>query len=174
MENCYKKTGYSPIGCRFCNLQGTLNETNKHVYYSLQQNIDPKRLPIRIHNENRTSERRIWMYSDNVYYILSCVSYDLELTPNSGNNRRDTGRFICKGESMEFQRKLIPESNEIDIGHGNYGMTNTAGFIKKFYYRHASITIVIIDRGTLGTWSYVNYLRNNLTLSVFSLFVCFW
>ena len=45
-------TGHNSYsGCRFCNLQGTLNEMNRHVYYPLQQNIDPKQLPIRTHNE---------------------------------------------------------------------------------------------------------------------------
>ncbi|GBB96183.1 hypothetical protein RclHR1_00270029 [Rhizophagus clarus] len=40
-------TGHNSYsGCRFCNLQRTLNETNRHVYYPLQQVIDPKQLPI--------------------------------------------------------------------------------------------------------------------------------
>ncbi|EXX61540.1 hypothetical protein RirG_170250 [Rhizophagus irregularis DAOM 197198w] len=46
-------------GCRFCNLRGTLNEMNRHVYYPLQQNIDPIRLPIRTHDEMLTSINQI-------------------------------------------------------------------------------------------------------------------
>lgn len=45
-------TGHNSYsGCRFCNLRGTLNQENHHIYYPLNQNIDPKRLPIRTHNE---------------------------------------------------------------------------------------------------------------------------
>jgi hypothetical protein len=45
-------TGHNSYsGCRFCNIQGTLNRENNHIYYSLKQDIDPKRLPIRTHNE---------------------------------------------------------------------------------------------------------------------------
>ncbi|GBC33798.2 transposase domain-containing protein [Rhizophagus irregularis DAOM 181602=DAOM 197198] len=33
-------TGHNSYsGCRFCNLRGTLNEMNRHVYYPLQQNM---------------------------------------------------------------------------------------------------------------------------------------
>ena len=43
-------TGHnSYMGCRFCNLQGTLG-LNNHVYYPLQNN-NPKQLSIRTHNE---------------------------------------------------------------------------------------------------------------------------
>ncbi|GET50952.1 transposase domain-containing protein [Rhizophagus irregularis DAOM 181602=DAOM 197198] len=53
-------TGHNSYsGCRFCNLRGTLNETNRHVYYPLQQNIDPKRLPIRTHDEILNSTNQI-------------------------------------------------------------------------------------------------------------------
>lgn len=45
-------TGHNSYSaCRFCKIKGTLNRMNNHVYYPLQQNIDPKRLPLRTHNE---------------------------------------------------------------------------------------------------------------------------
>jgi hypothetical protein len=45
-------TGHNSYsGCRFCNLQGTLNTENNHVYYPLQQDINPQQLPIRTHDE---------------------------------------------------------------------------------------------------------------------------
>lgn len=53
-------TGHNSYsGCRLCNLRGTLNEMNRHVYYPLQQNIDPIRLPIRTHDEMLTSINQI-------------------------------------------------------------------------------------------------------------------
>jgi hypothetical protein len=53
-------TGHnSYLGCRFCNIRGTLNKMNNHVYYPLQQNIDPKRLPLRTHDEMLNSVNQI-------------------------------------------------------------------------------------------------------------------
>ena len=53
-------TGHNSYsGCRFCNLRGTLNKMNRHVYYPLQQHIDPKQLPIRTHDEMLNSINQI-------------------------------------------------------------------------------------------------------------------
>ena len=53
-------TGHNSYsGCRFCNLQGSLNETNRHIYYPLQQNLDPRQLPIRTHGDTLNSIRQI-------------------------------------------------------------------------------------------------------------------
>jgi hypothetical protein len=53
-------TGHNSYsGCRFCNIRGTLNEMNNHVYYPLRQNIDPKRLPLRTHDEMLNSVNQI-------------------------------------------------------------------------------------------------------------------
>ena len=44
-------TGHnSYLGCRFCNLRGTLNKENNRVYFPLQ-NVDPKHLPIRTNED---------------------------------------------------------------------------------------------------------------------------
>jgi hypothetical protein len=44
-------TGHNSYsGCRFCNLRGTLNKANNHIYYPLQD-INPRQLDIRTHDE---------------------------------------------------------------------------------------------------------------------------
>ncbi|GET55729.1 transposase domain-containing protein [Rhizophagus irregularis DAOM 181602=DAOM 197198] len=94
-------TGHNSYsGCRFCNLRGTLNETNRHVYYPLQQNIDPKRLPIRTHDEILNSTNQIERLEE---------------------DRRETYIRDCgiKGKSILFELFSInfPRSFPVDIMH---------------------------------------------------------
>ncbi|UZO21338.1 uncharacterized protein OCT59_013734 [Rhizophagus irregularis] len=94
-------TGHNSYsGCRFCNLRGTLNEMNRHVYYPLQQNIDPIRLPIRTHDEMLTSINQI---------------------EHLKGDRRETYIRNCgiKGKSILFELSSIkfPRSFPVDIMH---------------------------------------------------------
>ncbi|GET67263.1 transposase domain-containing protein [Rhizophagus irregularis DAOM 181602=DAOM 197198] len=92
-------TGHNSYsGCRFCNLRGTLNEMNRHVYYPLQQNIDSIRLPIRTHDEMLTSINQI---------------------EHLKGDRRETYIRNCgiKGKSILFELSSIkfPRSFPVDI-----------------------------------------------------------
>ncbi|GET66571.1 transposase domain-containing protein [Rhizophagus irregularis DAOM 181602=DAOM 197198] len=79
---------------------GTLNEMNRHVYYPLQQNIDPIRLPIRTHDEMLTSINQI---------------------EHLKGDRRETYIRNCgiKGKSILFELSSIkfPRSFPVDIMH---------------------------------------------------------
>ena len=72
-------TGHNSYsGCRLCNLRGTLNETKRHVYYPLQQNINPKQLPIRTHDEILISINQIGHLGDRrETYIRDCGWFNI-------------------------------------------------------------------------------------------------
>ena len=68
-------TGHNSYsGCRFCKIQGTLNEGNNHIYYPLQQNINPLQLPLRTHNEilNSTNQIKCLKGERKKDFIRSC------------------------------------------------------------------------------------------------------
>ncbi|GET57030.1 transposase domain-containing protein [Rhizophagus irregularis DAOM 181602=DAOM 197198] len=130
-------TGHNSYsGCRFCNLRGTLNEMNRHVYYPLQQNIDPIRLPIRTHDEMLTSINQIehlkgdrretyirncGIKGKSILFELSSIkfprSFPEKFYPknderNSNNYTISSKTWIEIGEIMEKNRSNMPS----DIG----------------------------------------------------------
>ncbi|GET59088.1 transposase domain-containing protein [Rhizophagus irregularis DAOM 181602=DAOM 197198] len=126
-------TGHNSYsGCRFCNLRGTLNEMNRHVYYPLQQNIDPIRLPIRTHDEMLTSINQIehlkgdrretyirncGIKGKSILFELSSIKFPRKFYPknderNSNNYTISSKTWIEIGEIMEKNRSNMPS----DIG----------------------------------------------------------
>ncbi|GET00615.1 transposase domain-containing protein [Rhizophagus clarus] len=98
-------------GCRFCNLQGTLNEMNRHVYYPLQQGIDLKQLPIQTHNEMLISTNEIeHLKGDHrETHIRNCGKfYPKNDERNSNNYTISSKTWVEIGEIMEKNRSNIP------------------------------------------------------------------
>ncbi|GET66568.1 transposase domain-containing protein [Rhizophagus irregularis DAOM 181602=DAOM 197198] len=94
---------------------GTLNEMNRHVYYPLQQNIDPIRLPIRTHDEMLTSINQIEHLKGDrrETYIRNCGKfYPKNDERNSNNYTISSKTWIEIGEIMEKNRSNMPS----DIG----------------------------------------------------------
>ncbi|GBC17777.2 transposase domain-containing protein [Rhizophagus irregularis DAOM 181602=DAOM 197198] len=114
-------TGHNSYsGCRFCNLRGTLNEMNRHVYYPLQQNIDPIRLPIRTHDEMLTSINQI---------------------EHLKGDRRETYIRNCgiKGKSILFELSSIKFPRFI-----------SSGYNAPFFRKHCTSHVSTLDRKILS------------------------
>ncbi|GES80728.1 hypothetical protein RCL_jg90.t1 [Rhizophagus clarus] len=109
------------LGCRFCNLQGTLNEMNRHIYYPLQQGIDLKQLPIRTHNEMLISTNEIeHLKGDHrETHIRNCgcsktwVEIGEIMEKNRSNMPSDIGRPSCNIVKHSAGFKVVEWANWI-------------------------------------------------------------